>query len=99
MNLICLYNPSCRLPLSPLISKLDKQTQHEMPHSSTHKAFWYGLTLYEGCRGPWLIAQVGSGEKWKSCICILICPQSGFVFGVAEKSPGVRPSSLFTGAP
>lgn len=38
-------------------------------------------------------------EKWKCCICILICPQSGTVFGVAAKLPGVCSSSLFIGAP
>lgn len=38
-------------------------------------------------------------EKWKRCICILICPQSGIVFGVAAKLPGVCSSSLFIGAP
>ncbi len=38
-------------------------------------------------------------EKWKCCICILICPQSGIVFGVAAKLPGVCSSSLFIGAP
>lgn len=31
----------------------------------------------------------GSGGGWKCCICILICPQSGIVFGVAVKLPGV----------
>ncbi len=36
-------------------------------------------------------------EKWKCCICILICPQSGIVFGVAAKLPGVCSSSLFIG--
>lgn len=38
-------------------------------------------------------------EKWKHCICILICPQSGIVFGVGAKLPGVCSSSLFIGAP
>lgn len=37
-------------------------------------------------------------EKWKWCICILICPQSGIVFGVAVKFPDVCSSSLFIGA-
>lgn len=36
-------------------------------------------------------------EKWKCCICILICSQSGIVFGVAAKLPGVCSSSLFIG--
>lgn len=38
-------------------------------------------------------------EKWKRCICILICPQSGIVFGVAGKFPDVCSSSLFIGTP
>lgn len=38
-------------------------------------------------------------EKWKYCICILICPQSGIVFGIATKLLGVCSSSLFIGAP
>lgn len=38
-------------------------------------------------------------EKWKCCICILICPQSGIVFGVAVKLPGVCSSSLFIRVP
>lgn len=48
---------------------------------------------YEGSGGPLLILQVKSGKNCKCCICILICSQSGIVFGVAVKLPAVCTSS------
>lgn len=56
----------------------------------------HSSTLYE--RKVLHLSRRWNLEKWKCCICILICPQSGIVFGVAVKFPDVCSSSLFIGA-
>lgn len=45
--------------------------------------------------GGALISWVKSG-KWKCCICILICPQSGIVFGIAVELLAPRRPTMAT---
>lgn len=67
---------------------------HTGAHTRTHTH-----PRYEGSGGPLLILQVKSGKNCKCCICILICSQSGIVFGVAVKLPAVCTSSPFIEGP
>lgn len=111
LNLICLYNLTSSLPPVSSHFKPDKQTNTHiylcMNALGARALAAHTRTREHGVRPDTLIGKKGTEvlhlsrrwnlEKWKSCICILICSQSGIVFGVAAKLPRVCSSSLFIG--